>query len=373
MSDIKAHGPGARWGLAARLLLAIAVVLTTAAITAWLVAVAVGPTLFHQHMIRAGVDDHDAAVLHAERAFRDAGAVVLGLALGAATAASAAVSLALARRISRSLAAVSTAAARVGAGQYESRVPTAGLGAEFDRLADSFNAMAARLHDAERLRGRLLADVAHEVRTPVATITGYLEAIEDGVQALDSPTIAVLRDQAARLTRLAADLAAVTHAEAGDLNLNLEPVPPREILVAAARAAQERAAAGGVAVHVHSSGDLPLVRADRHRAAQVLDNVLTNAIRHTPPGGSVTLTAADRGATIELAVTDTGDGIPAEHLPHVFERFYRADTARDRAHGGSGIGLAISKALVEAHGGTITAASSGSGGGTRFSTNLPKA
>src|SRR5699024_570611 len=158
------------------------------------------------HMVAAGLGDTDGAVLHAERAFRDASTVALSLALGAAAVASVLVSVFLTRRIARSLSAVSSAATRLGAGRYDARVPSTGLGTEFDELAESFNTMAGRLQDADRLRGRLLADVAHEVRTPIATLNGYLEAIEDGVEPMSSATIAILRDQASRLTRLAQDL-----------------------------------------------------------------------------------------------------------------------------------------------------------------------
>ncbi|GIG30742.1 HAMP domain-containing sensor histidine kinase [Cellulomonas marina] len=373
MSTPETRPPAATsWALGARLLAALVIVLATAAITAWLVASAVGPGLFHDHMLRAGLEDHDAAVVHAEQAFEDASTVSLALALGAAALAAAAVSLVLTRRIGRSLAAVSAAAARVGAGAYESRVPDPGLGAEFGHLARSFNAMADRLHEADRLRARLLADVAHEVRTPVATITGYLEAVEDGVQPLDEATMAVLREQGARLTRLAQDLAAVTHAEAGDLTLDLRPVPPADLLQAAAAAAGERAAAAGVSLEVEVADGLPRVAADRTRIAQVLDNLVSNAVRHTPPGGSIVLLATQgQDGRVVLEVSDTGEGIAAEHLPHVFERFYRADTARDRARGGSGIGLAISKALTLAHGGTLTAASAGPGKGATFTITLP--
>lgn len=369
------NGARAAWGLGARLLGALAVVMAVGAVTATLVASAVGPGLFHEHMVSAGLGDHDSAVLHAERAFRDASAVSLGLAIGAAAVASAGVSVVLARRIGRSVAAVASAANRVGSGAYDSRVPAPGLGAEFDDLAHSFNTMAARLQESERLRARLLADVAHEVRTPIATIAGYLEAEEDGLRPMGKDTIAVLRDQAARLTRLAEDLAAVTHAEAGDLDLDLRPETVAGLLETAAGAARERAADAGIAVRVEQAADVPPVLADRHRIAQVIDNLVANAVRHTPPGGAVTLASRAAGpGLVDLTVTDTGEGISAEHLPHVFERFFRADTARDRSRGGgSGIGLAISKALVQAHGGTIAAASAGPGQGSTFTVTLPAA
>ncbi|WP_315097752.1 HAMP domain-containing sensor histidine kinase [uncultured Cellulomonas sp.] len=363
-----------RWGLAARLMVALTVVLVVGVLTAWLVAAAVGPGLFHRHMVSAGLEDHAAAVVHAEQAFRDASTVTLGLALGAAAVASVGVSLLLTRRVGRSLSAVSTAAGRVGAGGYEHRVPAPGLGPEFDEVARSFNAMAERLEESDRLRARLLADVAHEVRTPVATLTAYLEAVEDGVQPLDAATIGVLREQGDRLTRLAQDLAAVTLAEAGDLILHLEPVAVAELLQAAAAAARENAAATGVTLQVEVEPGLPAVSVDRTRVAQILDNLVTNAVRHTPAGGTVTLAAGPSSdGAVALRVADTGEGIAAEHLPHVFERFYRADTARDRARGGSGIGLAITKALVEGHRGTVDVASPGVGKGATLTVTLPTA
>lgn len=365
------RGP-VRWGLATRLLIAIVIVLLTAAVTAWLVAASVGPGLFHDHMVAAGLSDTDSAVLHAERAFRDASTVALSLALGAAAVASVLVSVFLTRRIARSLSAVSSAATRLGAGRYDSRVPSTGLGTEFDELAESFNTMARRLQEADRLRGRLLADVAHEVRTPIATLNGYLEAIEDGVEPMSPATIAILRDQASRLTRLAQDLAEVTHAEAGDLTLDIKDVDASELLQAAASAARESASSSGVELRVETAACAVLVSVDRTRLAQVLDNLVANAIRHTPAGGEVVLAAAPAGADqIRITVADTGEGIAAEHVPYVFERFYRADTARDRSHGGSGIGLAISKALVEAHGGTMSASSKGLGHGATFTVVLP--
>ncbi|PFG32402.1 sensor histidine kinase [Sanguibacter antarcticus] len=359
-------------GLAPRLLVAIMLVLATGAVTAWVVASIIGPALFHDHMVRAQLSDPDMAVLHAEEAFRSASTLTLTFALAAAGLASMMVSILLARRISRSLAAFSSTAADVGMGLYASRISPPGIGTEFDTVAASFNQMAERLQDSERLRGRLMADVAHEVRTPVATISAYLEALEDGIQTLDEATTAVLREQAARLTRLSLDLSAVTRAESGDLTLERAPVDPRDLVAAALSAGREPAAAQSVHLVSDVDEDLPQIHVDRLRMAQILDNLVANAIRHTPPGGIVTVHASRAPAgCIRFSVRDTGEGIAPEHLPHLFERFYRADTARDRAHGGSGIGLAISQALTAAHGGRITAASAGPGTGSEFSFTLP--
>ncbi|WP_454850059.1 HAMP domain-containing sensor histidine kinase [Promicromonospora soli] len=366
------RGRPARLGLAARLLAAMALVVLVGGLTAWLVVGAIGPGIFRRHMLAAGLDGDAAAVLHAEEAFRSASATSLGLALGAAALTSLAVSLFVTRRIARPLGALSAAAARVAGGRFDSRVPTPGMGAEFDDLAAAFNDMAAHLEESHALRRRLLADVAHELRTPVATIIAYLEGVEDGIESLTPDTLAVLRAQGSRLSRLADDLAAVTRVESRDLALHLEPTAPAELLNVAARSAGGRFAAHGVQLTVETDDGLPDVDVDRDRIGQVLGNLLDNALRHTPAGGTVRLGAGPAdGGPLRLTVADTGVGIDAAHLPHVFERFYRVDTARDRLQGGSGIGLAIAKALVEAHGGTISAHSAGAGRGATFVVLLP--
>jgi two-component system, OmpR family, sensor histidine kinase BaeS len=370
-----APGPQrSRSGLASRLLAAIALVVVTAGLTAWLVAGAIGPATFHSHMLQAGASNDPVAVLHAEEAFRSASALSLTVALAAAVLAALAVSLFLTRRIGRSLAALSSAAARVAGGKFDAHVTNPHLGVEFDELADAFNAMSARLHESEALRRRLLADVAHELRTPVATLTAYLEGLEDGVEALTPETVAVLRAQASRLTLLAHDLAAVTQAESGELGLQRVLVTPQEIVAAATLSAGDRFAARGVELATRVDHHLAPLAVDRDRMGQVLGNLLDNALRHTPRGGVVTVsTQAAHPGAVRIVVEDTGEGIEPQHLPHLFERFYRVDTARDRDHGGSGIGLAITKALVEAHGGTITATSAGPGHGTSVEILLPAA
>ncbi|MBC7291823.1 MAG: HAMP domain-containing histidine kinase [Actinotalea sp.] len=373
MSTTGSPQAASRTGLTGRLLTALALVLTTAGVTAWLVAGVVGPPIFHEHMERSDAAASESTVLHAEEAFLTAGALSLLIALGTATLVALGVSLFLTRRIGRSLGELTSAARLVAGGRYEARVPDPGMGPELDELAGAFNQMAARLDESEALRRRLLSDVAHELRTPVATLEAQLESIEDGLVPLDAATVGVLRDQGARLTRLAEDLAAVTRAESGDARLETAPHRPADLLTRAAAAAGTRAEAAGVTVEVDAPDDLPDVDVDPDRMAQVLGNLVDNALRHTPRGGAVTLSGRVAGERVELSVADTGEGIDARHLPHVFERFYRADDARDRHSGGSGIGLAISRALVEAHGGTIRAASEGRGRGSAFVVALPRA
>lgn len=362
-------------GLGRRLLFALALVLATAGVTAWLVAGAVGPAIFHEHLGVGGTRTAEDAVTHAEEAFRTASGLALGIALAVAVLVALAVSVVLTRRIGTSLAALTTAARQVAGGRFAARVPAPDMGREFDELVHAFNQMAARLEESENLRHRLLADVAHEVRTPVATLNAHLEGLEDGVVEAGPETFAVLRAQSARLTRLAEDLAAVTKAESGELALSPVPTDPGELVHLAHLAARDRAEAAGIALTADVEPDLPRIPADPERMAQVLGNLVDNALRHTPAGGRVTISARrDPGRLrthVTLAVADTGEGIAAEHLPHVFERFYRADTARDRTSGGSGIGLAITRALVEAHGGSVAARSAGVGAGATFTVTLP--
>jgi two-component system sensor histidine kinase BaeS len=245
------------------------------------------------------------------------------------------------------------------------------MGAEFDELVEAFNQMAARLDASEDLRHRLLSDVAHELRTPVATMNAYLEGLEDGVTELDPETVGLLRAQGTRLIRLAEDLSAVSKAQSGEVGLALAPQDPAELLRLAVLAAKDRAEAGGVELTVQVDSSMPPVLADPDRMAQVLGNLVDNALRHTESGGRVVLAGRRMPDAVTLSVSDTGEGIEPQHLPYVFERFYRADSARDRASGGSGIGLAVARALVEAHGGTISAESDGRGKGARFVVTLP--
>ncbi len=361
-----------RPGLAARLLAAQLLVIVTTVLTAWLIAASVGPSIFHQHLTRVVHSDSPVqAQLHAEEAFRDASIISTAVALVAALAVASAVSAYITRRIAGPVASLAAAAREVSAGRYDVAVPRPSLGKEFDSLSGSFTAMAGRLQRVESTRRRLLGDLAHEMRTPVATLDAYLEAVEDGVEVLDAGTLAMLRSQTRRLSRLAEDVSAVSQAEEHQLDLSISLVSPGHLVTAAVSAAKERYADAGVALQVDITPGLPETAVDIDRMAQVLGNLLDNALRHTPPGGAVRVRAYAAGTDALLQVADTGDGIHPDHLPHVFERFYRVDAARDRSHGGSGIGLAIVKAVVEAHGGRVFVASDGPGTGAVFTVALP--
>jgi signal transduction histidine kinase len=360
-----------RPGIGVRLLLAQTLVLLAGAATVWIVAAVVGPPLFREHLHRAGVPAMSSEQMHAEEAYTYATAISIGVALGVSALAALVVTWYFSRRVQRSVAEVSSAAAAVADGRYDSRVSSPQLGDDFDSLASAFNQMASRLESVEATRRRLFGDLAHEIRTPVSVLEAYLEAVEDGVKILDRETTAMLRDQTRRLVRFSDDVAALAQAEEGEASIAATSVDPVALIESTVTAAADRFSAKGVTLASNVEGDLPALWADPQRLGQVLGNLLDNALRHTPTGGRVDVSTKADHNDVAITVTDNGDGVTAEHLPHLFERFYRVDAARDREHGGAGIGLAIAKALVEAHDGHITASSRGPGTGATLTITLP--
>lgn len=357
-------------GMLRRLLLAQALVLLAVGVTTWVVASLVGPPLFRDHLHQAGVPHNSSEQFHAEQAYRHATAISIAVAIAVAALTAFVVTVYLSRRVQHSVAEISAAATTVAEGRYDIRVTPPQLGDEFDGLARAFNQMAERLQAVESTRRQLFGDLAHEIRTPVAVLEAYLEAVEDGVKNLDAQTVAMLREQTGRLVRFSTDAAALAQAEEAHTTIAPEWVDSGQLVGAVSAAVADRYAAKGVAVTVRVV-DAARIWGDSQRLGQVLGNLLDNALRHTPAGGHVTLAVATVGADVVFTVADDGEGVAAEHLPHLFERFYRADTARDSDRGGAGIGLAIAKALTEAHGGHISAASRGPGAGTTFTVTVP--
>ncbi|CUR54307.1 sensor histidine kinase [Nocardioides sp.] len=365
---MRARWPG--WsGFAPRLLAAQAMVLMAGAVTTWIVASLVGPSIFRDHLHRAGVSHTSTETQHVEEAFSSALLISISVALLAATTAALGVTWYFTRRVKRSIAQVALAASEVAAGRFDDRVADPGLGNEFATLAESYNSLAQRLGNVEATRRRMLADLAHEMRTPLATVDAHLEAVEDGIRSLDKDTLSVIRQSTRRLNRLAEDIAAVSQAEEGTLDIHRELVEARVLATNAAEAAQDRFTAKGVKLETDLAAGNPVL-ADPERIGQVLGNLLDNALRHTPASATVSLTCRRHDRWVEFAIADAGVGIAPEHLAHVFDRFYRVDTARDRNSGGSGIGLSISRAIVEAHGGTLRATSAGPGRGAAFTVRL---
>ena len=359
-----------RRNLTAKLLAAQLLVIVAGSLTLALVALAIAPGLFHGHVRDAlGVVPKDVS-RHLDEAFEDAVLVSLAIAVGAAALTAAVASGFLAVRIVRPIRAMAEASQRIARGAYGSRVPVGGTD-ELATLAASFNDMAASLESSERRRRELLSDVAHELRTPLATIEGYVEGLRDGVVAPERPTWTLLATETARLRRLVDDLQKVSRAEERQLDLRTVEFEPSSLVEAAVAGAAPAFEAKGVRLVTTSEPHLPVVVGDADRLGEVLANLLENALRHTPAGGRVEVRAEHRGSDVELSVFDTGEGIALEHLERVFERFFRSDPARSRDTGGSGIGLTISRAIAEAHGGRLRADSDGPGHGARFVLTLP--
>lgn len=311
--------------------------------------------------------------LHAEEAYGYATFISIGGALAVSALAALAVSFYVSRRLQESVTEVASAATAVADGHYDIRVSPPRLGEDFDALATAFNQMASQLHAVESTRQQLFGDLAHEIRTPVAVLEAYVEALEDGVRTLTPHTATMLRDQTRRLVRFSDDVSALAKAEESSVSMAYDVIEVDRLLRRCVDAAQERYDSQGVTLGISSASGSPPIWADEQRLSQVLNNLLENALRHTPSGGSVELSCIRVDDRLKIAVADSGEGIADEHLPRVFERFYRADAARDRDHGGAGLGLAIAKALVEAHGGTISVSSAGAGTGTTFTIDLPAA
>jgi two-component system sensor histidine kinase BaeS len=233
---------------------------------------------------------------------------------------------------------------------------------ELGQLTATFNQMSADLARADQQRKRLTADITHDLSTPLQIIAGYMEMFEDGVVSITPQRIEVIKTEVEHLRRLVSDLTTLTQVEAGGLDIQMEPVQPAELLEHIYQTYQPIAARQGVALEIDAPVNLPEIRVDEGRMQQVLKNLVENALRYTPGGGTIQLSAVHNGS-VELRVTDSGSGIDAEDLPYVFDRFYQADKARGANTGKMGLGLAICKALITAQGGRIAAESAGRGMG----------
>jgi two-component system sensor histidine kinase BaeS len=356
-------------GLGAKLFLSHFLVVLVAVLTLLMAVLIIAPIIFGHFepaLLLGGADDTPAEEFGQTLLYS---LLVAGV---VATMAAALASLIVSRRFVEQLRYVLAATSRIASGRYGERVPVRDAD-ELGELSQSFNAMARALEEAERRRMEVISDVSHELRTPLSTIRGYMEGMAEGVVEPSEETWTLLYAEFERLGRLVDDLRRLSRAEAGRLDLSLAPVSPAEAV---------RLAVGGMlplfdekSVELKSlvAGNLPSVLADVDRVVQVLSNLLSNALRHTPDGGWVVVEAEAGGDEVTFEVTDIGTGIAPEHLERIFERFYRVDKSRSRgeARGGSGVGLAISRALVEAMGGRIWVESPGLDEGATFVFTLP--
>lgn len=359
-------------GLTTRLMSAQLVVIALGSTVLAVVALAIGPGLFRRHVRRSIGPVSDTVANHLDIAFTRALALSLAVAVGAALVCALVVSWLLSQRLARPARDIAHGAGRIADGSYSTRVTVPAGPDELAEMARAFNYMADRIESTETIRRRMLADLAHELRTPIATIAGYLEGLADGVIDADEETRRILEDATARLDHLVDDIASVSAAEELQPALAPRPSEPGALVrrsLEAVRPAFDRA--GVYLVGEPASATVPSVHVEPDRIAEVLANLLHNALHATPAGGTVTVSVSARGRWVDISVTDTGVGIAAEHLDRVFERFYRIDESRARSRGGSGIGLPISRAIVEAHGGRLAAMSGGPGRGSTFTVSLP--
>lgn len=278
----------------------------------------------------------------------------------------------LSRSLTAPLSRLADAARAIGARDLSHRVPVEGA-TEIRSLARDFNNMVEQLDRAQHLRQNMVADVAHELRTPLTVLQGNLRAILDGVYPLTTDEITRLYEQTRLLGRLVNDLHDLSQADAHQLPLNRVTVDTRTWLQEQLDAYKPLAETQNIALEDQVGSGLPVIQADAARLSQVIGNLVLNAIRHTPAGGRVMLKAEATGKELVIQVQDTGEGIAPEHVPFVFERFYRADPSRARESGGAGLGLAIARAIVEAHDGSISVTSPGVNQGSTFSLTLPVA
>jgi len=351
------------------------------------------PTAFQRHMSNMmgdapmGMGMMDDLYTNFTRAVNEA----LTLAALAAVIAAVLASIVISRTISAPVRAMMTASQHIADGHYEQRVALSGspkYGDELVQLAESFNRMAEKLAHTEKMRRQLIADVSHELRTPLTTIKGSMEGLIDGVLPPTPETFQSIYREADRLQRLVADLQELSRIEAlsatsdqevgGQLVFEAREIA--ELVQIVVQRLRPQFEEKGIDLDLHLPAPLPSVWVDGDRISQVLINLLGNALQYTLPGGTISLRAevelnvaraSNSKKWLRITIEDNGIGIPSEHLPHIFTRFYRVDKSRSRAGGGSGIGLTIAKYLVEAHGGRIWAESEGSGQGSRFTFTLP--
>jgi signal transduction histidine kinase len=262
----------------------------------------------------------------------------------------------LARTLTRPLQALTQAAQRIARGQLGQQVQVRSKD-EIGQLAEAFNRMSSEVARSNQLRRQMTADIAHDLRTPLTVIGGYVESMRDGVLSPSPERLALIYAEIERLQDMVGDLRILSAAEAGELRMNPQKISPANLLERAGALFTHKAGQQGVAITVDAEDALPEVQVDEARVMQVLDNLLSNALRYTPPGGKIQIAGRSLKGEVEISIQDNGTGIRPEDLPHIFDRFYRADKSRHTDTGEAGLGLAIVKALVESNGGRVWAES----------------
>ena len=363
------------WKLMASYLIVIIVGVVTLALTAEFVI----PTAFNRHMVGMSqmmmgqmgmgmsLREMEADLFTNFQAAVNEALVVAAL---AALVTAVVVSVFVSRRVVNPIRQMMQASQHIAGGHYNERVYVSSDD-ELGQLARSFNQMATSLEQTEAMRRDLIANVAHELRTPLTTIKGYMEGLLDGVLPPELGTYQQVYREADRLQRLVNDVQERARVESVAYQLNRQPIKIAELIQHTATRLQPQFNEKGVTLKLNLPPNLPTILADEDRISQVLLNLVGNALQYTPAGGAVIITSESHTSELHIIIRDTGLGIPAEHLPHLFTRFYRVDKSRSRVGGGSGIGLTIVKHLIEAHDGRIWAESQGAGQGSTFGFSLP--
>ncbi|MDQ2906711.1 MAG: ATP-binding protein [Chloroflexota bacterium] len=365
--------------LSGKFLLSYLLIVLVGVATLLVVTFALAPILFQSQLLPI-LQAHPAALTTAEASQRLLGGFLgtllsaLAVAAIAATLTSLATSLFVSRWVTVPLQQMTQASERISAGHYAERIEIAPVHTtdELGQLASSINALAVALEQTERRRLEVIGNVAHELRTPIATLEGYLEGLLDGVIEPTPQTWAMLHTEAGHLRRLVDDLQELSRAEARQISLSPRSVEPQRLVQDALNPLEGQFAEKGLELQIHVPENLPPVMADPTRAVQILTNVLVNALRYTPAPGRVEVSVSREGAAVAFRITDSGVGLTPDQLAHIFERFYRVDKSRSRAFGGSGIGLTIAQSLAQAMGGEIRAESAGPGRGSSFTLTLPQ-
>lgn len=352
-------------------MIALAVLATA---TAFVAPASFSEQMAHMRGGTSGMMGQRMAALDAEleASFRNAVSNALVIAGLAAVVAALVVSWFVSQRIISPIRSLVALSQRIANGHYEERLQLA-TGDELEELIHSFNRMSEALANTEAMRIQLLGDVTHELKTPLTSIKGYMEGLQDGVLLATPENFALIQREADRLRRLVQDLQQLSRTEAGQISLDLQPHHPAEIAMPVIERMRPQFTDKGITLTVSIPEHLPMVRADLDRSAQIVTNLLGNALQYTPASGEVDVSAVREGHSVRFTISDTGIGLGPDDLDLIFQRFYRVDKSRSRASGGSGIGLTLARHLVEAQGGEIRAESEGPGKGSRFSFTLPAA
>lgn len=358
--------------LAVKLGVAQILIIVIGALTLAITAFSLAPGLFSVHLAHTG-EDSPVVRMHAREAFVTSLSLALVFAGVTSLLAAGLVSWLFVRRVAKPIEQLAEAADAVAAHRHPRAIPTGGFTSELRRLNESFARMSEDLELSEQRRTNLLADLAHELRTPLATLIAYVDGLEDGVVPIGSEAWNTLRSQLARMHRLVSDLKEASAADERTLDMDFHPVDVRAVAQTAVAIFRARCEIETKELRIVEPTTSLFAKADSQRLQQVLVNLLDNACRHTPNGGEIEVRLSEHGTNVVIEVSDSGHGIPADQLDAIFQRFYRLDPSRQTESGGSGLGLTIARAIISRHGGTIQAQSPGRLKGSSFTIRIPTA